>query len=287
MNSIMISEKAAVSRATEMLFPKELRLYEDNFSIEFLTSMNRFYLFIMKSKILRQWILNLSDRMAPGVYGGIISRTKYMDDALTFAIENGFEAIVNLGAGYDTKCLRFDMKGIAYYHVDQGPVIDSFKKTVSKLDSGIPRNVIFVPIDFNEQILENELIKAGYNQSMKTLFIWEGVTQYITKNAVDSTLEFIGMTRKGSRVVFTYVVKGLLDNPKTFPKYKGLLKQIKLTGAQWLTGFESDDISNYLKEKGLTLIEDVGEKEYQKRYFKPINREVEIMTIERIAYAEV
>ncbi len=227
------------------------------------------------------------EKAGPGIYGGIISRTKYMDDVLEAAIANKFDAVVNLGGGYDTKCLRFDFKGLEYYHVDQKPVMDNYKNIMSGLEGGIPAHVRFVPIDFNTQNLGDELVKAGYDKDKRTLFLWEGVTQYITLEAVVGTLEYIASCLKGSQVVFTYVPKSLFTSSESFPEYQKILKLAKRVGEEWITGLESEKISEFIEQCGLALIEDVGNTDYKKRYFEPIGREMAIMPIERIAYAEV
>ncbi|GMQ58138.1 class I SAM-dependent methyltransferase [Vallitalea sediminicola] len=287
MKSITTSEKAAMTRAMEMLFLETERLYDDKYSIKFITGFNRFFLKMMKSEHVRNWMINLMDKTGPGVYGGIISRTKYMDDVLEVAIANKFDAVVNLGGGYDTKCLRFDLKGLEYYHIDQKSVINNYKKIMSGLQGGIPSHVRFVPIDFNTQRLEDELVKAGYDKDKKTVFLWEGVTQYITIEAVTGTLEYIASCSKGSQVAFTYVPKSLFTSPEDFSEYKTMLKLGKRIGEEWITGFDPDNMSVFLEEQGLTLIEDVGDTDYRARYFEPIGREMSIMPIERIAFAEI
>ena len=285
--SMSTPEKAASSRAMEMLFPEKDRLYIDQYSKEFLTGFNRFFINIMKYKGVRNWMMNLMEKAGPGIYGGFISRTKYMDDVMEAAIANEFDAVVNLGGGYDTKCLRFDFKGLEYYHVDQKSVMNNYKKIMSGLEGGIPGHVKFVPIDFNTQNLGDELVKAGYDKDKRTLFLWEGVTQYITLEAVVDTLEFIASCLKGSQVVFTYVPKSLFTSSETFPEYRKVIKMAKRVGEEWITGLESEKISAFLEECGLVLIEDVGNTDYKRRYFEPIGREMTIMPIERIAYAEV
>jgi methyltransferase (TIGR00027 family) len=285
--SMSTPEKAAASRAMEMLFPETERLYTDQYSKEFLTGFNSFFLNIMKHEGVRNWWMNLMEKVGPGIYGGIISRTKYMDDVLEAAIANKFDAVVNLGGGYDTKCLRFDFKGLEYYHVDQKPVMDNYKNIMSGLEGGIPPHVRFVPIDFNTQNLGDELVKAGYDKDKRTLFLWEGVTQYITLEAVTGTLEYIASCSKGSQIVFTYVLKSLFISSESFPEYQTTIKLAKRVGEEWITGLESEKMSAFIEQCGLALIEDVGNTDYKKRYFEPIGREMAIMPIERIAYAEV
>lgn len=287
MKSITTSEKAAVTRAIEMLYPKTERLYEDPYSIKFITPFNRFFLNIMKSKKVRDWMMNLTEKAGPGIYGGVISRTKYMDDVLESAIAGNFDAVVNLGGGYDTKCLRFDFKNLQYYHIDQTSVIGSYKKIMAGLQDAIPPYVRFVPVDFNSQSLEDELAKAGFNQGGKTLFLWEGVTQYIAMDAVSDVLNYVASCSKGSQVVFTYVPQRVFTEPDAFSEYQFTIKAVKKTGEEWVTGFDPEKMPKFLQEHGLHLIEDVGAKEYRERYFEPIGREMTIMPIERIIFAEV
>ncbi len=283
-----LADKTATSKAIEIMFPSEVRLYNDPYVVNFISPINRLYINILKSDQMLRWMIKFIQKKAPGVYGAHICRTRYMDDIVKEAIDEGFKTVVNLGGGYDTRCLRIEkMSDVLYYHIDQPEVINRFKNKMAELPTGIPSGVRFVPIDFNKQSLEDELARAGYDKSNKTLFLWEGVTQYITEEAMIGTLDYIASTTKGSQVVFTYVLKALLENPNSFQKYKGVVKRVKKTGFEWITGIEPNDISNILMEHGLNLIEDVGAEEYKVRYFEPINRDMEIIPIERIAWAEV
>ena len=76
----------------------------------------------------------------------------------------------------------------------------------------VPDDVVYVPIDFNTQNIPDELKKAGYDPGHKTFFIWEGVTMYISADAVDSTLRFIATgSAPGSSVVFDYMPLGAIQ----------------------------------------------------------------------------
>ncbi|GMA64581.1 hypothetical protein GCM10025859_50210 [Alicyclobacillus fastidiosus] len=74
----------------------------------------------------------------------------------------------------------------------------------------------FVAIDFVEQSLEKILLQAGFDKTNPTLFIWEGVTNYLTADAVDRTLAFISRCASDSRLVFTYVDKAVLNEGSEF-----------------------------------------------------------------------
>lgn len=59
----------------------------------------------------------------------------------------------------------------------------------AKID--IPSQVKHVSINFKTDNLADVLSSAGYDDTARTLFIWEGVTYYLVKDAVSTTLNYI------------------------------------------------------------------------------------------------
>jgi O-methyltransferase involved in polyketide biosynthesis len=55
----------------------------------------------------------------------------------------------------------------------------------------LPDHLIFVPINFNTQSLEGRLDEAGFKKGARTLFLLEGLTMYLTADAVDSIFDFM------------------------------------------------------------------------------------------------
>jgi len=158
------------------------------------------------------------------------------------------------------------------------------KKILGKL----PDHVVYVPVDFEKQSLDTELKKAGYDLTSKTLFISEGVTQYISKEANDKTMKYVAQAAPGSKIVFTYVLKSFIEGKdlkgateKSF--YKWLVKGFKL----FKYGLDSAKMRDYLSEYHLSLIEDIGSREMKERYMKKENLDLDIFEIERIALAKV
>ena len=54
---------------------------------------------------------------------------------------------------------------------------------------------------------------AGYGESARTVFLWEGVTNYLSEAAVDATLRWCSRAAPGSRLLFTYVERSVLEEP--------------------------------------------------------------------------
>ena len=287
MGKVDAADKTATTKAMEYYFDKEIRLYEDKYSKEFVSTGNRILLSMLKFKPLFNLMVNYMEKLVPGVYGGLACRMHYMDYITKQCVSEGFEAVINLGAGFDTRPFRIDeLNDIPYYIMDLPETIDSYKETVNKKSLPLPKSVKLVPIDFNSQSVEKRLKESGYIKTKKTLFIWEGVTQYITRKAIDLTLEFVAKTSKGSRIAFSYVLSEAIEHPEKFPSIAKTFEKIKNMQTPWISGFKREEIESFLSDFGLKLVDDIGRDYHIEKILKPLNRELEVMNIERIVLAE-
>jgi len=220
--------------------------------------------------------------------GWFFCRFRYIDDVLKNNIKE-IEAVVNLGAGMDCRAYYIPgIESIRYFEVDYPSIIKMKKAKIKKILGKLPDHVVYVPIDFEKQSLDAELKKAGYDLTSRTLFISEGVTQYISKEANDSILKYVAQAAPGSKIVFTYVLKSLiegkdLNNSTKKSFYKWLVKGFKM----FIYGLDPEDINDYLSKYSLSLIEDIGREEVQERYMKLVGLDLKVFEIERIALAKV
>jgi methyltransferase (TIGR00027 family) len=290
MKAIDTGMGAVFARAVGMLYPKEKRLFEDPYCEKLLSPFYKFFLFLMRSPKIFDFFMQLEKKSTPGKTGWLFCRFRYIDDVLTDCIaKKGIESVVNLGAGYD--CRAYYTPGIErvrYFEVDYPPVIKKKKAKMEKVLGKLPNHVGYVAVDFEQQSLETELKKAGYNLKSKTLFIWEGVSQYISKEANDNTMKYVAQAAPGSKIVFTYILKSLIEGRDLNDiakkgMYKWMIKWFKI----WIYGLEPAEIGNYLLRYNLSLIEDIGSEEMKERYMKKVNLGLDVFEIERIALAEV
>ena len=230
----------AVIRAMENLLPEDIRLFEDPHSEKFLSPFYKFFVVLMRSPKILNYLIKIRKKLTPGIIGGLICRTRYIDDVLNDAIKEGFETVVNLGAGVDTRAFRIPgIEKIKYFELDFPELLKAKRAYIDKNIGELPTNVALVPIDFNTQELGEELKKAGYTLSSQTLFIWEGVTQYISREAVDNTLKYVARAATGSRIVFTYVLKSFIDGSHIPDGLNSLYKLVlNKKSPLWFCGFE-------------------------------------------------
>ena len=278
---------AAMTKAIEALFPPGKRLFEDSYSFQILTPPYRMLVNMMKFKPLFYWLMNLRERMTPGVVASLLCRVRYIDEVLSTAIRGGFETLVNLGSGFDSRSLRIPgIEALKVFEIDHPAVMEEKRKRLIKTNLGVPPHLFLVPIDFNTMSLKQGLENAGYDPAMKTLYLWEGVTQYISPEAIESTLGYVAQSAPGNRVVFTYVLKQFVDTPESFTELKGLVKQFNMMGVQFRSGLEPEKLADYLDRLGLKLLKDIGSDFYVEQYLKPLKRTPAATKIERIALAE-
>jgi methyltransferase (TIGR00027 family) len=197
------------------------------------------------------------------------ARTQHMDAILKNAAADGITQLVNLGAGYDSRAYRFhkDMPKVKFFEIELPAMIQEKKRRLKLIFDELPDYVAFVPIDFNTQTIAGELQKAGYDPNQKTLFIWEGVTYYISAEAVDSTIKFIKASAPGSSVVFDYMPLGVIQGDfKKYADMRGLTFWVGYKGEPFIFGIAEGQSETYAQQRGLKVLSDIGPQEMEAQY---------------------
>jgi len=198
------------------------------------------------------------------------ARTKHMDALLKQAADDGATQVVNLGVGYDSRAYRFRdaMPKAQFFEIDLPAMIEEKKRRLKLALGKVPDYVAYVPIDFNTQNIPDELKKAGYDPGQKTFFIWEGVTYYISGEAVDSTLRFIAtQSAPGSSVVFDYMPLGVIKGDfKTYPDARRLSFWVAYRGEPFVFGIPEGQSVSYVSTRGLKVLSDLKPKDLEERY---------------------
>ncbi len=275
----------AYLRSVESFRPERERLFDDRFSRDLLPRSWKISLL----PGLRQTIVALMEANIPGFVGSLYCRTSYIDDVLNHSLASGIKQVVILGAGFDARAYRIhDIKQVHVFELDL-PSPQRLKQALVKNILGeLPAHVSFVPIDFDKQEFEGVMTAAGFQKGLKTFFICEGVTQYITNDAVDRLFRYIcGAVAGGSEIAFTYIHQGIIDG--TARKYldRKIMSAVTDSGTPWIFGFTPSGLVEYLKQRGIDLVEDVGVADFRARYLKPRGRKLSIYQGERVALARI
>lgn len=274
----------AICRLIEQYQPDKTRLFNDPVAKELVGAPIRL---MMQFASMRNFTIKQTDAVAQGIFGAQICRTRYIDDTIQVALSKGIGQLVILGAGLDTRPYRLPgIENVKVFELDLPAVQNNKKKKIDKYLGRLPANVAFIPIDFDTQSLEAVLAGTTFDPSRLTAFIWEGVTQYISEEAIQRTLAFVGKSAPGSIILFTYVLKSIIERRSDIPDAEHMLDTVAKT-APWIFGLEPTSLPTFLKPFHLALVADVGNADYQEKYLKSLGRNLVVFQGERIVYATV
>lgn len=76
-----------------------------------------------------------------------------------------------------------------------------------------------MPADFEKEDWLARLVAVDFDPSRPALFLWEGVTMYLERTAVEGTLRKIASTAKGSVVAFDYFTTEALTSRALYWRY--------------------------------------------------------------------
>ena len=139
--------------------------------------------------------------------------------------------------------------------------------------------------DFDRDNLDELLASLGYSANLKTFFVWEAVSQYLTEAGVRATFDFFSHAPGGSQLAFTYVRRDFLEGRNLYDWEKAYNKYV-VKDKLWIFGMDPEEWPGFLKAYGWQVIEDVGAGELNDRYVKPTGRDLGASSVERIIHAE-
>ena len=202
-------------------------------------------------------------------------RSDFFDRSINEALtrtENPIEQLVILGAGWDTRCYDLPKElSLNCFEVDMAPTLNAKKQAVEKAE--IPHDhVTFVETDFNQETWMDTLLTSGFDPNKTTYILWEGVTMYLTDEAVNSTLALFSTLPQGSVIGADFFTEDIVKgNPPLEKISKTIHTQIKYYSENFQFGIPtgetlSEGLEEYLSESELKLtrFEHVGSTEDRK-----------------------
>jgi methyltransferase (TIGR00027 family) len=254
----LTAEYMALFRALESSRRPDSRLFSDPFAAIFLHHWRKWFYWIARFDLGRLLVEHVLDQAAPGARAAGIARTKWIDDEAKAALETATQLVL-LGAGFDTRAYR--MAGAARaatFELDYAETSFAKQMALRKAIGSLPEHVRFVGIDFNSQSVAEALIQAGFDRERPACLIWEGVTNYLTTAAVDSTLRQIGQAAPNSILLFTYIDRGVLETPERFFGAAKLMARLQSYEEPWTFGLRPEEVQGYLAARGFRLLADVS-----------------------------
>jgi methyltransferase (TIGR00027 family) len=277
----------ALFRAIESVQPAAQRLFHDPFAAMFVGPSLERVVRWSAVPILAPLLRGLIDRFWPGARTSAVARTRLIDDWIAVSVKNGSQQLLVLGAGFDSRAWRLPILAtLPVFEVDHAATAAEKGRRVAALGAETSR-VIRVAIDFDREGLPEVLSAAGFDPSVVTTVVWEGVTNYLTANAVASVLSWVGTLATGSTLILTYIHRDVLDHPARFQGAQKILLAVASAGEPWTFGIAPQALPACLESHGLRLLEDLGADDYRARYFGPKAHKMRGYSFYRAALATV
>ena len=188
-------------------------------------------------------------------------RTEFFDRTLSDVCER-VEQVVVLGAGWDTRAYDERWSKLKFFEVDGPPTQQ--EKCDALASAGVDAShVTFVPVNFNETSWLDVITAAGFDPTLPTYVLWEGVSMYLEEDIVHDTLRAIAGFAPGSVIAFDYLPNELFTSKGLYGligKYMNFVFQIfyrtefKLLFPGGLNA--RGEIESILTRDGLALKED-------------------------------
>jgi methyltransferase (TIGR00027 family) len=199
----------------------------------------------------------------------LVARSRLAEDTLAAAMQQGVRQYVLLGAGLDTFAYRnpYAPAALSVFEVDH-PATQEWKRSLlAHAGIELPPSLTLVPLDFERQTLAATLPAAGVRPDAPVFFSWLGVSMYLTRAALGTTLAFIAGCPPGSGVVFDYAVP-----PAALPLlrrgfYYSRLLRVAAAGEPWRSLLTAQETAMELARVGFTRCRDFGPEELNRLYF--------------------
>ncbi len=199
----------------------------------------------------------------------IIARARFIEDLITEQCKNGISQYVILGAGLDTFAQRRPdiASGLRIYEIDQPGTLAWKEQRLIEAGFDIPHWLHFVPVDFEASSWWQDLSEAGFDTSKPAVVVCTGVTLYLTKAAIITTLKQLATLAPGSLLAITFYLPVEFLDEEDRPVQEMAEKGAKAAGTPFISFFTPDEILALAHETGFREAKTVSTKDMEQLYF--------------------
>lgn len=199
----------------------------------------------------------------------IVARARFIEDLIGEQSGRGISQYVILGAGLDSFAQRRPevASKLRIYEIDQPDTLVWKQQRMVELGYNIPSHLHFVPVDFETSSWWSELLKAGFNADEPAVVACTGVTLYLTREAIVSTLSQLAQLASGSTTAITlYLPVELLEGEDK------MLMEISMKGASasgtpMISFFAPEEMLDLAHKTGFKTAKLVSTKDMEQLYF--------------------
>lgn len=199
----------------------------------------------------------------------IVARARFIDDLVADQAGRGVRQYVILGAGLDSFAQRKPdvASRLAVFEVDQPGPQAWKRRRLTELGFGIPGGLKFVPVDFEAQPWWDRLLESGFDPRKPAIVASNGVSLYLTQEAIGDMLRKIATLAPGSTFAMTFILPLEMSDPEERVVYEMAMRGAKANGTPFLSMFTPDQMLMLARDAGLKDARVVSGKDLGARYF--------------------
>jgi methyltransferase (TIGR00027 family) len=215
-------------------------------------------------------------------------RTRFVEDAVAAAIQEGIGQYVILGAGLDSFAYRRSELGerLKIFELDRAASQAWKRSRLEKMGIAIPASVAFIPLDHETDDLRAGLVRAGFDHTAPAIVSAIALTQYLAQPAIERILELVASFAAGSRLVVTYVVPAGELSEMEAAGLAWTMSQAEEHGERFLSLFRPVEFDDLLRRSGFSRVHEAGPAELREMYLAD-RPDAQLTGIERLATAWV
>lgn len=194
-----------------------------------------------------------AENAQPGISTHHLYRKPWVTRHVREALSAGIEQVVILGAGLDTLSLRLEpeLGGMPVFEVDTPAVID-YRRSCIEEHRELPKGVNLVAIDFEKEELGERLRAEGYKPQFKTLFLAEGVIEWLPEDAVQALFAFVREhSARASRFIFSFMPPSAHSDQA----YAHIRADNARSGEVWKFALRPEALDSFLSEQEFHLLD--------------------------------
>jgi len=268
---------AALSRAAHLVLDSPPFVFEDRLGLHLAND----------PKVLRDGGFTVDSAAAPprpdgwlfspralewgrGWRGTFLARARFVEELVVERQGDGVDQFVILGAGLDTTALRRrDLADqLRIFEVDE-PGTQRWKQArIAELGMAMPDNLTFAPIDFESDVSWlDQLARVGFTRARRSVVASTGVTQYITADALSTTMRQIAGLRSGTTFACTFMLPASSIAPAERELRARTEAMAAKRGAPWISTYEPEEMLRLARQAGFATVGHVSPSDWDASYF--------------------
>ncbi|WP_158267061.1 class I SAM-dependent methyltransferase [Chitinophaga niastensis] len=279
----------ATFRAIESCKPEKERLVYDPFAAAFLSKFYQTLVAVCALPFIRKIVTTGIQLRWPGTFTSAVARTKLIDDMIIDAVKtDGINQIIIVSATLDTRAHRLNIGvPVHYVEVDHPKVQYAKRAVLAELQDMPTVRIDYVPLDLNTQQMSDVIPQLLQRNHNKTLFLWEALTTSMEAREADTIFKYINNFPSGTQVIFTYIDKAVLENPKAFNGFVSIDRILRRSGENWDFGLHPGDLNSFMEARNMKMRYEGGAEKYRAQYFGNKSRRMKGYEYFRVVRGEV